>query len=160
MVDLMTTILSQVMMSRSFGYLSPLQRASVIDAMTLTVAPPEGAPDADRKALRRKLLELPWAWEPRVRSVDGLVDRSGLQLHRLEDAALLGPFARGVARAVRDRELRESIIRLMVLLYFADGGRPRGLSTLSAIGPAMGIPAKRTAAIFKQLTEALTELVE
>lgn len=159
MADLMGTVLAQVMMSKSFGRVGESQRQSIIDALMLTIVPAGGAPDANREALRQQLLTLPWAWEPSASSADGLVDRSRLRMTRLEDPSLLRPFGRALARGIRDRRLRENVVRMMVLLYYADGGTTPELRTLTPLCEAMGIPAVRATAIFDQLREAMIELV-
>ena len=78
-----------LMTSPNFGYLSRSQRAALIEANMLTVVPPGRSPDVDRLAVRRALLDLPWAWEPCADSSDGLVDRSRYGLVYLEDMSLL-----------------------------------------------------------------------
>lgn len=152
MADAMSVILFQVLMSRPFGCLSASHRASVIDAITLTVVSPGRVPRAHRQLLRQRLLELPWAWEPSAATVDGLVDRSASQLTHLEDCSLLASFGRGVARRVRDPLLRENIVRLMVLLYVADGGEASDLEAFRPLCHSMGISPTQATEMLDELT--------
>lgn len=120
--DAHTAAMTHILVSRSFGYLTHAQRGTVIDALMLTFVPPGGVPDAHREALRRKLLLLPWAWELSPGTEDGLVDRSGARLVRIEDPRLLRQFARRIGRDLRSAELHGNVLRLMILLCEADGG--------------------------------------
>lgn len=144
MADLSLKVLAELMMSRTFGHLTTAQRDAVIEALLLTVVPVGGVPDGDRQALRRKLLELPWAWEGCASSPDGLVDRSAARMSRLEDQALLGRFGRSLAKRLTRAALREGVAEMMVLLYHADGGTPQGLAALEPLGDSLGLVRVRS----------------
>jgi hypothetical protein len=146
MADRSTRFLAQLMMSRPFGRLATAERDAVIEALLLTVVPAGRVPDVDREALRRELLFLPWAWEGCESTVDGLVDRSAAKLTRLEDPALLEPFGRVLAKRLARATLRANVAKMMVLLYYADGGTAQGLAALEPLGASLArVPVRHIA---------------
>ena len=155
----MARILARLLVSPEFGLLSKRQRAAIIESLMLTAVRPGPISDADRRALRLELMTLPWAWEVDRRAHDGLVDRRGLLLARLEDPALLVPFGRALARVVGRGRLGELVYTMMAALVYADGGSDHDAGALEPLGLALGLRASRAVEILDLLKDELVKAV-
>lgn len=149
-------VLAQLFAAPELGYLTHQQRDAVIEALMLTIVPPGCTSEADRTSLRRELLHLPWAWEPCDTSADGLVDRSGVRLARVDHPAALEPLGRALAQRLRASRRRDAVYGIMVALALADGGSERELAALDPVRRSLSVPPARARAIVEELSGRLS----
>lgn len=159
MIRVMAKVLTRILVSAEFEGLTGAQRSAVIESLAITVVRSGRTSDADRQRLRQDLLDLPWAWEPDESSPDGLADRRGLQLSRLEDNGMIERLGSVLARTLEDRRLCEQVFRLMAALAYADGAMDRDLEALDSIRIAFGVRIARAREIIDELKAELVGLV-
>lgn len=151
MLRVMTRILARLLSQRDLMRMTATQRAALVEALLLTLVAPGPTPDEERLGMRLDLLALPWAanghgWPPSV-------GRRTVHLVHADDVDFLLPFAKSLAHELVDRELKEMAYRIVVALYFADGGTDRDLSTLVPIQVGLDVASERAEQILEHVKD-------
>ena len=154
----MCKILFRMFSTQLFCSLSPQERGAVVEAIQIAVAPGHPMSENDRRETRSGLISLPWAWEPSF-APDVTVDRGAVRMSHVEDPQLLGRCVRSVASALPRAETRERLFRVMLALFFADGGGEREIDLLEPVRRGLGISRARGDEILEDLKDELVSLV-